>query len=288
MDPTLNIEPCRLRTIVLRDCTGITFFVSAGSTWAIHGHTRQEPFAEATLRTLPLRRQQSALWIYVPLPYGIAALWWKGFGAQTNLQTRFVLRRELERALHDDQSVDDVYIGPPGSANFDDVAATQKPLVLAYKVPELGPISSLWAYSNTIITPIPAPTIAITDKAPFRGAYFSSASLDNVVELITYHDFDAGECKGVAFRYSDGSERNVGQCRWGLDKRLVVTNPTCLCCRRQSQGDLGQGWSIRVVKVSAATARAHSHDEGGWNCFAMSGTLKCWFNHKELHLCIAH
>ncbi|EQL02965.1 hypothetical protein OCS_01326 [Ophiocordyceps sinensis CO18] len=92
INPT--IPPCRLRTIHLRNCFALTFFVSSGSTLAIHGHTRQRPFAQSTFDTLWPLQQRFAAWVYVPIPKGIAALGLRNsrgpFRPQTNLLVRII------------------------------------------------------------------------------------------------------------------------------------------------------------------------------------------------------
>lgn len=79
----------RLRAIKLEDSiTGITFFLEAGLTWAIHVHYK-DPVASSVLDTylnIPLDKREQIVWIFVPLKClsnerKIDALWlrtWKG------------------------------------------------------------------------------------------------------------------------------------------------------------------------------------------------------------------
>ncbi|KJZ70167.1 hypothetical protein HIM_10427 [Hirsutella minnesotensis 3608] len=61
------LSPCHLGTVQLRGCTGITFFMSGASTYAVHVHTSNRPFAQATFEALPIARQRMVSWVYVPI-----------------------------------------------------------------------------------------------------------------------------------------------------------------------------------------------------------------------------
>ncbi len=56
----------RLCTINTAECTGITFFVLSGYTYAIHAHTKTTPSAQTTFEELWPRDQSSASWVYIP------------------------------------------------------------------------------------------------------------------------------------------------------------------------------------------------------------------------------
>lgn len=55
-----------------RLCTGITFFIYSGATYAVHAHTPRTPFAEATFERLLPGSQRAVAWVYVPLARGDA------------------------------------------------------------------------------------------------------------------------------------------------------------------------------------------------------------------------
>ncbi|KAF4970912.1 hypothetical protein FSARC_2182 [Fusarium sarcochroum] len=58
----------RLRTVDLRDTTGLTFFFIRGSIHGIHSHTASSPTAFATYERFPERIRSRLVWAYVPVP----------------------------------------------------------------------------------------------------------------------------------------------------------------------------------------------------------------------------
>ncbi|XP_044721677.1 uncharacterized protein HRG_04592 [Hirsutella rhossiliensis] len=65
--PAAITSSTQFRTINLSETTGITFFFSYGEIYAIHAHTWEAPCAHSTYRRLSRRRQQSIIWVYVPI-----------------------------------------------------------------------------------------------------------------------------------------------------------------------------------------------------------------------------
>lgn len=62
-------EPLRrLDTVKLSRCWGLTFFISAYGTEAVHMHTRHSPTAEATFDRANRYAEGQVVWAYVPLP----------------------------------------------------------------------------------------------------------------------------------------------------------------------------------------------------------------------------
>lgn len=58
--------------------------------WAIHAHTSAQPSAQSTFKTLNLKQQSIARWVYVPISPGdyITAFGW----SYTDNQVRFFVR----------------------------------------------------------------------------------------------------------------------------------------------------------------------------------------------------
>lgn len=64
---------CHLGTVGTEagSLTGITFFVSYGSFYAVHAHTRAQPSAEYTYLNLQPYKRDKVAWVYVPIRKGI-------------------------------------------------------------------------------------------------------------------------------------------------------------------------------------------------------------------------
>lgn len=142
-------------------------------------------------------------------------------------------------------------------------------------------ISAMSAYPNesSEITPF-----ARFSKAPFQEACFSSAPLDGVVLLQIYSDAETGLCRGILAEYSNGSQRALGECRIGVDPVCTYKNPACLCFTQVTRKRPGTSIELKGIKVSSSYQPEHKHDEVGWSCFPMRGTLQLWFTNQQSSL----
>lgn len=66
-DQTNRSLACHLGTVELSLCTGITFFVAHGSTYAVHTHTKTQLYADRTFKNLTPERRETVTWIYMPI-----------------------------------------------------------------------------------------------------------------------------------------------------------------------------------------------------------------------------
>ena len=64
---TFDLSSALISTIDFATCTGITFFISSGTTFAIHAHTPSAPLAQDTFHRLHPPAQTAAVWVHVPL-----------------------------------------------------------------------------------------------------------------------------------------------------------------------------------------------------------------------------
>ncbi|KAM0478576.1 hypothetical protein ACHAPX_005165 [Trichoderma viride] len=220
--PTGTIQ---FATIDLKKVHGLTFFVTNGSTLAVHSHTRRRPRPDTTFNQLSRQRQRHTAWVYVPFPskdrlthFGIRAphKFTKSPWAKSDYS--YLFRFEV---------AGDVMVGP----NFvgptqDFIWPVQEQLLLIFNVAELAAISAMSAYPNQNSEMQP---FARFSKPLFQDACFSSAPLENVALLHVYSDAETGLCRGILAEYNNGSQRALGECRIGLDPVCTSTSPACLC-----------------------------------------------------------
>lgn len=110
-----------------------------------------------------------------------------------------------------------------------------------------------------------------------EGAYFSWAPLAGVLSARTLYDADSGLCRGILFRYENGGERAVGQCRLGADRRMSVLRPTRVCLRDTTYLTRLRKQERAGVEVEfGAGGEACRHGEG-WRCLALRGVMKFSF-----------
>lgn len=90
-------QPCHIRTIQLEGCTGFTFFMLSGYTYAVHAHTSSRLSARGTFNALPIALQKAFFWLHVPI---IGSLKMFGFSSAQQVygdrRQSFLVRRELQ------------------------------------------------------------------------------------------------------------------------------------------------------------------------------------------------
>lgn len=116
--------------------------------------------------------------------------------------------------------------------------------------------------------------------APFEPGYYSSAPLDNVTRVQVFEDNFNQFCRGIIFEYATGAQQAVGECRFGVDPIITVTDPSHICLTTFEDTRLSgsQPPMTTRVKVSSSSTHSHCNDETTWQCFTLKGTLECWFN----------
>ncbi|KAK1244955.1 hypothetical protein MKX08_004584 [Trichoderma sp. CBMAI-0020] len=264
-------------TVDLKNAYGITFFVANASTLAVHGHTRRRPRPDATFNRLSRPRQRHTAWVYVPFPpkdrlthFGIRAPHRFTKSSWAVADYSYLFRFEL---------AGDVMVGPHFLGPTQDVTwPVKEELLLVFNVAEPAAISAMSAYPNQNgeIQPF-----ARLGKPPFQEACFSSAPLEDVALVHVYSDAETGLCRGLLAEYHNGSQRALGECRIGLDPVCTYRSPACLCFRRTTRHRPGTSIELRGTRVCTADQSKHEHDEEGWLCFPMRGSLRFWFTNEQ-------
>ena len=130
-------------------------------------------------------------------------------------------------------------------------------------------------------------------SSPLPLAYFSIASLHNLATVQIFSDnrvplqaCDEEGCRGpvpptmgLLLTYNNGSQRALGQCRFGLDDFVTVQWPTRLCMKSSHEIYGSQG-----VEAEAGSELDGEHDHGeehGWCCNALEGSLILWYQRRQ-------
>ena len=110
------------------------------------------------------------------------------------------------------------------------------------------------------------------DETPTEGnMYHSTAQLQAVASLqvFLFQGHELKFCRGMIFRYKEGWETAVGQCRVNVDPSETYLNPTGICFRHLGYDRVDQGSPAKrrvqvCVEASAETGHSPSRREDGW------------------------
>ncbi|KAH6984428.1 hypothetical protein BKA56DRAFT_654838 [Ilyonectria sp. MPI-CAGE-AT-0026] len=123
-------------------------------------------------------------------------------------------------------------------------------------------------------------------EPPFENAYFSSAPLEGVTWVHIFEDKDDKVCLGMILEYANGSERAIGQCRFGLDRVTTVANPSRICFaeyKYRRKGPIQPRRSpprMRMRFFSDDDYERHKSNDHKttWKPFPVKGVIEFWFN----------
>lgn len=181
----------------------------------------------------------------------------------------------------------DVSVGLTPARQVKDLLLSKLYLItIIYNTIELQPVSIIGAYSTeeevpSLITPFRHPFI---DDAPFLNTCFSVASLDLVACMRVFNDKLTGLCLGILLRYQNGAQRSLGQYRVDVDPVEDYVKPVQLYFRSQVYIRPGTRRQLQTTIVRGTSSQEHNHDEQGWTCFEMEGSLEFWFSCEETRL----
>ena len=118
-----------------------------------------------------------------------------------------------------------------------------------------------------------------------RSLHFSSAPLHGIVRAEVFQRGRGPCCRGILLTYKTGGQRALGDCRLGFDSSQVYIAPVFLCAEpRRYKPDPAFDWQFRLVRVQFQGAEGHEHDEAGWECYKLEGTVNFWFAHDQQYL----
>lgn len=224
----------RVYAVELGMVEGLSFFFYKGDIRAIHVHYRDGHPAITTYHRLSTscREDTRAVWIYVPL-------------SKSDRLFKFGVReyfRGGRLVALGTKLLGDIVFGQPGTrVSRDTGTRSPQPLTLVYgdakddmsSIPFFGALTRDGPPAYTMpLGPMEWPGVprrARADRRQLRDAYFTSAPLSDVASLRIYYVADTKRCRGILFKYGDGTARSVGQCRVGYDRYEEVLSPGGLC-----------------------------------------------------------
>ncbi|KAI1873757.1 uncharacterized protein JN550_003026 [Neoarthrinium moseri] len=280
------------RTVDLEGVSGLTFFYCTFKFYAVHAHTPSNSCAKQTFDRLV--NKKSTAWIHLPMPKGeeiialgvrFAQAGTRGAGGLVTQRPYFMVRTKL---------AGDVFLGPPPRGEGQDIILSQlHPRLFIYNSPNLGPATVFGAYpgagsNDPLFSPFRQPSLA---GGPPPLGNLSTAPLENVTRIQILEDADLGFCRAVVFDYTNGAQRAVGDCRLGVDPAKTYLRPSRICYlpTLYPRGLPSPGLLTRnkAVKVESGSESIHRHDQDGWVCSPLEGTLEFLFSGNQSVITIA-
>ncbi|KAM0811875.1 putative Heterokaryon incompatibility domain-containing protein [Seiridium cardinale] len=273
----------QIRTIDLRDVTGLTFIYASGKVQGIYAHTPARSLPDEVLTDLLRRFPKRLVCTYLPISkndeviaFGVRS---RRHGSTFSVQRpSFLIRMKL---------AGDVYLGPGDSYQLGDrrdiILSQVPPRLLMYNIPDRGPVTVFGTYSqgrhnDNPFVPFHWPGYETHTKL---FGNFSSALLQDVTHIQVLIDRESRNCRGIIFDYKNGAQRAVGNCRQGVDIAESYSNPTRICYRYLTYS-FSPDMSARdeMVRVESGSDSTHCHEEG-WVCRGLEGNLKFWVSDAQ-------
>ncbi|KAI1083408.1 hypothetical protein F5B20DRAFT_568601 [Whalleya microplaca] len=249
--------------------TGITFFFSSARPFGIHPHYSSTSDAMRTYCRFPNRRRRGIVWIYQPITKHDRVL---ALGVRKSLQGELSI---LMRTEYSGDVTIGSYISGPAR---DRCLGWYPPITLIYNEPiegqEISFLGASHGPSSGMELPKPFAVGRLRSNPVGEHAYFSMAPLKDVASAEVFYDEDSQSCRGIMFRYHDGTCRAVGQCRVHVDATKWVYRPSRLCYRIDTHEHFRQVvYSLRMMLQEGP----HHQDSEGWSCHELDGMLNFWF-----------
>lgn len=193
-------------------------------------------------------------------------------------------------------------MGPVGPLDFmfggDEINILgNPPKTLIHDTHEQNGVSLIGAYprpqpkeSDAAILEYPvsqSPPVDLTDGHALmeQSIHYSSAPLAGVISADVFRRGREASCRGMLLTYENGWQMALGDCRLGVDGSRRYERPRLLCMANKREPGPAplqcEYWSARAQFETGGT---HGHDEDGWECFDMEGTLEFWFTHQRQYL----
>ncbi|UKZ60298.1 uncharacterized protein TrAtP1_001578 [Trichoderma atroviride] len=312
-----ELSPLNTVSLDPSSCTGISFFLRAHYMVDIHVHchpTRHLPTHVEKFKYMeamfPDGRDDGVEWIYMPLTArdAITALRSRKRGDfRSPYYTFYTQAGETivvgtpfeEEPIPRDQRPEEVYaLGKDNGARpFSFVYEMRSMFMLSMIRPDTELATDADAqgrYAATVIDDEPTrASLGATDHTASRPwkAYYSSASLEGILDV---HVFTVGWkklCKGILIEYENGSKRALGQCRLGVDDVQSWHRPLSMHCvpvdyERNVNDLINETRKSRSAQVTFDCESSHVTEDGSLeeNHHELKGRLNFWFTLNEVFL----
>ncbi|KAM0258087.1 hypothetical protein ACHAQJ_003992 [Trichoderma viride] len=287
--PTNPLVPLhRLASISLDPnyCTGISFFLSLQCVMEIHGHsTRHAPTHLERFEYINTRYDGRIVWIYVPLTAQDAIT---AVGVRKNVTIAqphyftFYTKTGGEIVVGTPHRA-----GPPGRLVLYKLEKdARRHLNLIHSVPISGLMTFIATDADEHTETTDADIQPTIEALP--RAFFSSASLEDILNVHVFTNEWKNLCRGVLIEYEDGSKRSLGQCRLDMDvvqswhKPLSFFHVPGLYGRREG----GSTVESKCVQVAFDSESDHVLEDGTLetNYYEMKGRINFWFTLNDTEL----
>ncbi|KAF5551720.1 hypothetical protein FNAPI_7326 [Fusarium napiforme] len=213
-----------IRTLDLRNITGITFFYYRGTLMGLHAHTPEDPIALTTVKDILSDYEPNLVWIYMPIAHGDRIV---RFGLRTWRNDREEPASHHMCLLMTTKLAGDFSLGP----NFHDEDMNYffrgTPTVLFHNTPAKGGITLLGLAGDKNQERLRAPRFPIISLSMDQlinggDAVTVDIPLKNAVRIDIFTERATGYMRGFILEYKNGAKRSAGQCRVGIDPVMIL------------------------------------------------------------------
>ncbi|KAL6698217.1 hypothetical protein J3F84DRAFT_406505 [Trichoderma pleuroticola] len=165
------------------------------------------------------------VWIYIPLTAQdqITAIEIRKYVTEEERPHHFTIWTETGKfivgcpqTLEYQRNGPGTFLWEPAEGTLYETGDTRRPLTLIHHVPSSGSVDFIGADADKQ-TEATEPNVQ-PEHWPLHRAFFSSASLEDILHVRVFSDKLRNLCKGILFEYDNGSKRTLGQCRLGWDR----------------------------------------------------------------------
>ncbi|KAG4265074.1 hypothetical protein FPRO03_00358 [Fusarium proliferatum] len=209
-----RVDATCIRTLDLRNITGITFFYYRGTLMGLHAHTLGGPTALTTVRDILSDYEPYLVWIYMPIAHGDRIM---RFGLRTWRNDREEPANHHMALLMTTKLAGDFSLGPNFNEEDMNYIFQGTPAVLFHNTPAKGGTTLLGLAGDKTQERLRAPRfpiIALSIDQLINGgdAITVDISLKNAVRIDIFTERSTGYLRGFILEYENGAQRPVSFC----------------------------------------------------------------------------
>ncbi|QGI76672.1 hypothetical protein CEK25_001578 [Fusarium fujikuroi] len=203
-----RVDATCIRTLDLRNITGITFFYYRGTLMGLHAHTLEDPTALTTVRDILSDYEPYLVWIYMPIAHGDRIM---RFGLRTWRNDREEPANHHMALLMTTKLAGDFSLGPNFNEEDMNYIFQGTPAVLFHNTPAKGGITLLGLAGGKTQERLRAPRfpiIALSIDQLINGgdAITVDISLKNAVRIDIFTERSTGYLRGFILEYENGAQ----------------------------------------------------------------------------------
>ncbi|EWG36252.1 hypothetical protein FVEG_14643 [Fusarium verticillioides 7600] len=269
-----------IRTLDLRNITGITFFYYRGTLMGLHAHTPEDPIALTTVKDILPDYEPNLVWIYMPIAHGDRIV---RFGLRTWRNDREEPASHHMALLMTTKLAGDFSLGPNFHEEEMNYFFRGTPTVLFHNTPAKGGITLLGLAGDKNQERLRAPRFPIISLSMDQlinggDAVTVDISLKNAVRIDIFTERATGYMRGFILEYKNGAKRSAGQCRVGIDPVMVCHRPVSFCYRTVYGDHLDHNKHYELVCCSEMDIPhyGHGYNNSPWTCSDLGLYAKVW------------